>query len=167
MGLSLRSLPSGSSVLTCSLPDRDVSMGGSWSGPGLGGGLKWGSSVAARYRVVRDDHTRGSIVICSTRRASIVARPQRARVHVTRCRESCGYGLPMRRGGHLCWPAQLLRLTGPECQIHGRTGCQPGSAANSDGFAADGRRGLPTVRGTSLTVCRRLVPPPNTSSNGA
>ena len=133
--------------MTCSLPDRDVSMGGSWSGPGLGGGLKWGSSVAARYRVVRDDHTRGSIVICSTRRASIVARPQRARVHVTRCRESCGYGLPMRRGGHLCWPAQLLRLTGPECQIHGRTGCQPGSAANSDGFAADGRRGLPTVRG--------------------
>src|SRR5262249_46388578 len=52
----------------------------------------------------------------------------------------------------------------PECQIHGRTGWQPGSAANSDGFAADGRRGLPTVRGTSLTVAadwsRHLTPLP-------
>ena len=45
-------------------------------GLGLGlGGLEWGSSVAARYRVVRGERTPGSIVICGTRRASIVARP--------------------------------------------------------------------------------------------
>jgi hypothetical protein len=74
------------------------------SGLGFGlGGLEWGSSVAARYRVVRGERTPGSIVICGTRRASIVARPQRAPVNVTRYRRSCGYGPPVRRAAPRRW----------------------------------------------------------------
>jgi len=61
-------------------------------------GLEWGSSVAARYRVVRDERTRGSALTHGTRRAAIVAGARWALVNVSYCRSS-GYALPMRRAG--------------------------------------------------------------------
>jgi len=128
--------------------------------------LEWGSSVAARYRVVRGERTQGSIVICGTSRASIVARPQRAPVNVTCYRGSCGYGLPMWRGGHPCRSAQPLRPVRPECHLHGCTGCQPGSPANSDILCRRLRPDLRPVTCTAparqiwLPTCRWLVPPP-------
>ena len=119
-------------------------------GLGFGlGGLEWGSSVAARYRVVRCERTPGSIVICGTRRASIVARPQRAPVNVTCYRRSCGYGPPVRRVAPRRWPAQPLRPVRPDAHLHGCTGCQPGSPANSDILCRRLRRELRAVTCTA------------------
>jgi hypothetical protein len=55
------------------------------------GGLRWGSSTAARYRVVPGGRTRGSTIIIGPRRAG------HAPVGVTRYRGSNGDGRPGRR----------------------------------------------------------------------
>ena len=55
------------------------------------GGLGWGSSTAARYRVVPGGHTRGSTIVVGMRRA------EQAPVNVTRYRGSSGDGRPGRR----------------------------------------------------------------------
>jgi len=105
-----------------------------WSGDAGPGGLGWGSSLAARCRVVRGEGTRGSIVICGTHRASILVRPRWAPVNVTSYRASCGYGLPSWRAAPRRRPAQLLRLAGLSAIFDGRIGCQPASLANSVGL---------------------------------
>src|SRR5262245_51581801 len=69
---------------------------------GAGGRLCWGSSVAAPQRSVRYERAWGTAtVILGTRHLS---------AKVTPCREGSRYGMPARRAGPQCWPAQLPRL---------------------------------------------------------
>jgi len=73
-------------------------------------GLEWGSSAAARYRVVRGERTRGSALTHGTRRAGLAAGARWAPVNVS-YRRSSGYGLPMRHAGRRAAAAAGLGLS--------------------------------------------------------